>query len=135
MKDITTYINESEQVNEDLLTAVLGSVISGTIYAFFYWYSEEYLEKHLSKIINFFGKNYVKIQNWVNEKGRDKALLKLAQDKEYQEFTKNNPPNADNFEEWKQKYGELIKQKLTDKEYKLIMAPFNKWIFGTVDYI
>lgn len=135
MKGITTYINESEQVNEDLLTSVLGTVISGTIYGFFYWYSEEYLEKHLSKIIDFFGKNYVKIQNWVNEKGRDKALLKLAQDKEYQEFTKNNQPNADNFEEWKQKYEELIKQKLTDKEYKLMMAPFNKWIFGTVDYI
>lgn len=135
MKDITSYINESEQVNEDLLTSVLGTVISGTIYGFFYWYSEEYLEKHLSKIIDFFGKNYVKIKNWVNEKGRDKALLKLAQDKEYQEFIKNNPPNADNFEEWKQKYGELIKQKLTDKEYKLMMRPFNTWIFGTVDYI
>ena len=127
MKDIKDYINESEQVNESLSSAVLNLIITSTIYGFFYWYSEEYLEKHLSKIIDFFGKNYVNIQNWVNEKGRDKVLLKLSQDKEYQEFTKNNAPNADNFKEWKQEYGGLLKQKLTDKEYKLMMAPFDEW--------
>ena len=127
MKDITTYINESEQVNEGLTAAILNLVVSCTLYAFFYWYSEEYLEKHLSKIIDFFGNNYVNFKNWINEKGRDKVLLKLSQDKEYQEFTKNNPPNADNFKEWKQEYEKLIKQKLTDREYKLMMAPFDKW--------
>lgn len=120
MKDIKNYINES-QVNESLGGALLTLLITSGLYMFAMWYSDTYLENHITKIYNAISNKYNEFKYWLDEGKRGDILMKVAKDPDYKKFIEENPiDDSTNLIVWKQKYNFMLKQKLQPEEYKLL---------------